>query len=147
MTYPKPFTDVDNNRHSGVFPECDAFEQPARHPDTDEDPLNIRLGQQLRDARESRQLDLEDCGQTLRLPVRVLKKLEAGDYAGISESVYLRDYLMSYGACVGLSDKILRDATDCLAPAEKSRHWYRPAASRTRTTCGIATPRWLRRSC
>ncbi|HEX7341616.1 MAG TPA: RodZ domain-containing protein [Rhodanobacteraceae bacterium] len=92
---------------------------PEASLETRNPPLNIHLGQQLREAREARHLDIVDCGQILRLPVRVLKKLEAGDYTGISEAVYLRNYLTSYGACVGLQGDLIHDAVEQLAPPEK----------------------------
>lgn len=116
MTDSKSSTHVGKDQHTNVAPGTDSTGQPCS---TDDAPLNIRLGRQLRAAREAQQFDIEDCGHTLRLPVRVLKKLEAGDYAGISEGVYLRNYLMSYGTCLGLSEASLREAIDQLAPTEK----------------------------
>ncbi len=83
------------------------------------EPLNLALGRELRAAREARKLDIEDCGHALKLPVRVLRKLEAGDYAGIDHGVYLRNYLTSYAACVGLPEQRVRDAIGELAPAER----------------------------
>lgn len=86
---------------------------------TDTETFRVNLGQSLRAAREARQLDIEACGRTLRLPVRILKKLEAGDYSGIDHAVYLRNYLSSYGACVCLPETTIQEAIGHLAPAEK----------------------------
>lgn len=94
-------------------PEPRAVPVPA-----DDAPLNVRLGYQLRGARQASGLDLEDCAQSLRLPARVLRKLEAGDYSGISEGVYLRNYLTSYGAHVGLPRNLVQAAIAELAPSE-----------------------------
>ena len=79
----------------------------------------VALGDQLREAREARGLDIATCGHTLRLPVRVLKQLEAGDYSGIDHAVYLRNYLVSYADCVGLPKDTIQDAIRQLAPAER----------------------------
>lgn len=84
-----------------------------------DEPLRVRLGRQLTAARESRQLDMSECGHALRLPVRVLRKLEAGDYSDIQHGVYLRNYLDTYGSYVGVPEDILRDAVEQLAPREE----------------------------
>ncbi|HET7267126.1 MAG TPA: RodZ domain-containing protein [Oleiagrimonas sp.] len=82
--------------------------------------MSVALGRQLRAAREARQLDIDECGHALRLPTRILRKLEAGDYTGISERVYLRNYLQSYGSCVGMTDNTLQEAIAELAPTVKA---------------------------
>lgn len=78
-------------------------EDPARVgvvPDTT--PAGPTLGERLRASRERHGMSLQDCAQALRLPIRVLRKLEADDYAGIDYSVYLRGYLRTYAEHVRL---------------------------------------------
>src|SRR5690625_825238 len=83
-------------------PDADENAASTDAPASELESLPTRLGHQLRAAREAQQRDIETCAHDLRLPARVLKKLEAGDYAGIDHGVYLRNYLTSYAACVGL---------------------------------------------
>lgn len=87
---------------------------------SDDTPFSVTLGRQLREAREACRMDLETCAHELRLPARVLRKLEAGDYAGIDSVVYLRDYLTSYAVCVGLPKHFIAEAIGRLAPVEKT---------------------------
>ncbi len=54
------------------------------------------LGATLRLAREARDWSMNDVGQQLRLPVRIIERLEKDDYAGMTQGVYLRGYLTSY---------------------------------------------------
>ncbi|HET6632774.1 MAG TPA: RodZ domain-containing protein [Rhodanobacteraceae bacterium] len=60
------------------------------------------LGARLRAARIARDLTLEDAGRRLRLPARVLRKLEEDELTGIDCPVYLRGYLRSYGKLLGV---------------------------------------------
>lgn len=113
----------DQNDLHASLSDAGARHDDIRHEEqggADDTPMNVVLGRQLRAAREARQLDIEECGHALRLPVRVLRKLESGDYSGISERVYLRNYLHSYGTCVGMAEATLAEAIARLAPAEKA---------------------------
>ncbi|HET7662514.1 MAG TPA: RodZ domain-containing protein [Rhodanobacteraceae bacterium] len=116
MTYPTHSRPVEN---APAITDTSAPVESATEPTTDTETFRADLGRTLRAAREARQLDIEACGHTLRLPVRILKKLEAGDYSGIDHAVYLRNYLSSYGACVGLPATTIQDAIRHLAPTEK----------------------------
>ncbi|MDO1527275.1 DUF4115 domain-containing protein [Fulvimonas sp. R45] len=62
------------------------------------------FGARLRAAREARRLDLESCGQALRLPVRVLRQLESEDRQGIDYQVYLTGYIAKYGRYLGIDE-------------------------------------------
>jgi cytoskeleton protein RodZ len=79
--------------------------------DADESVAEIRLptphaepsfGSRLRVAREEKNLALADVAQRLRLPLRLVQRLEQDDYAGMDQGVYLRGYLSSYARMVGL---------------------------------------------
>lgn len=100
-------------------PEVNRTDGQTVQPDIPAEPLRVRLGRRLRAAREEKRLDIESCGHSLHLPVRVLRKLEEGDYSGIDSCVYLRNYLTSYGTCVGLPEQDVREAVEQLAPADK----------------------------
>ena len=62
------------------------------------------FGSRLRAAREARGLDLETCASTLRLPVRVLRKLELDEYDGSDSKVYLGSYIAKYGRHLGINE-------------------------------------------
>lgn len=80
--------------------------------------LQENFGSRLRAAREARGLDIESCGQALRLPVRVLRQLEGGDYAGIDYQVYLAGYLSKYGRHVGVDETAIQAELARLTPVE-----------------------------
>jgi cytoskeleton protein RodZ len=60
------------------------------------------FGQRLRTAREAKGLTHNDVAQRLRLPLRLIGRLEADDYSGMEQGVYLRGYLSSYARLVGV---------------------------------------------
>ncbi|HET7925168.1 MAG TPA: helix-turn-helix domain-containing protein, partial [Rhodanobacteraceae bacterium] len=60
------------------------------------------FGQRLRAAREAKGLSHNDVAQRLRLPLRLIGRLENDDYSGMEQGVYLRGYLSSYARLVGV---------------------------------------------
>lgn len=66
------------------------------------------FGGRLRAAREAKGLDLEACGHALKLPARVLRQLEGGQYDGIDYQVYLGSYITKYGRHLGLDDALIQ---------------------------------------
>lgn len=81
------------------------------------------LGQRLRVAREARGMSRADAATRLRLPLRLISRLEGDDYEGLDQGLYLRGYLTSYAELVGL-------------PFEEAQ---RTAAEHTRAVPLIAT--------
>ncbi len=82
---------------------------------TTNEPREVQFGRTLRSAREASGLDRDACARALRLPVRIVRRLEEGDYAGM-HPVFLRNYLRTYGQYVGVPDDILHKAIVILAP-------------------------------
>lgn len=76
------------------------------------------FGGRLRAAREARGYTVEACGQALRLPVRLLRQLEAGEYGGIDYQVYLSGYLTKYGRHVGVDEEAIQAELGRLAPRQ-----------------------------
>ncbi|UPG84075.1 DUF4115 domain-containing protein [Luteibacter aegosomatis] len=76
------------------------------------------FGSRLRAAREARGYTVEACGQALRLPSRLLRQLEAGDYSGIDYQVYLAGYLGKYGRHVGVDDEAIQAEVARLTPRQ-----------------------------
>lgn len=66
------------------------------------------FGSRLRAAREARGYTVEACGQALRLPTRLVRQLEAGEYGGIDYQVYLAGYLTKYGRYVGVDEDAIQ---------------------------------------
>jgi len=66
------------------------------------------FGARLRAAREARGYTVEACGQALRLPTRLIRQLEAGEYGGIDYQVYLAGYLTKYGRYVGVDEDAIQ---------------------------------------
>jgi cytoskeleton protein RodZ len=69
---------------------------------------NPGFGARLRAAREARGYTVEACGQALRLPTRLIRQLEAGEYGGIDYQVYLAGYLTKYGRYVGVDEEAIQ---------------------------------------
>jgi len=63
------------------------------------------FGSRLRAVREARGLDLESCGQSLHLPVKVLRQLESDDRRGIDYQVYLTGYISKYARYLGVDEE------------------------------------------
>lgn len=76
------------------------------------------FGASLEHARRSRGLDIEACAHALRLPVRLLRKLEAGDYEGVDYQIYLRGYLTKYAEYLGVDAQALQAHLATLAPRQ-----------------------------
>jgi cytoskeleton protein RodZ len=76
------------------------------------------FGARLRAAREARGYSVEACGQALRLPTRLLRQLEAGEYGGIDYQVYLAGYLTKYGRHVGVDEEAIAAELSRLTPRQ-----------------------------
>jgi len=61
------------------------------------------MGARLRAAREGLGLSRAEAATKLRLPLRLIARLEDDDYEGMDQGVYLRGYLSSYARLVGVS--------------------------------------------
>lgn len=81
-------------------------------------PAAAEFGRALQAAREQSGLALETCGQALHLPVRLLRKLERGDYDGIDYQVYLSGYLCKYGRHVGVDQALIDAEIERVRPRE-----------------------------
>jgi transcriptional regulator with XRE-family HTH domain len=62
------------------------------------------LGQQLRDAREAREMSLEDVEQALRIRVRFLAAFESGAYDDLPGAVQARGFLRNYARLLNLDE-------------------------------------------
>ncbi|MCW5878630.1 MAG: DUF4115 domain-containing protein [Anaerolineales bacterium] len=69
----------------------------------------IEVGQQLRQARERRGLDLGEVSQATHIRVQYLAALEAGDLSQLASAAQLRGFLRAYAAYLELDGKALLD--------------------------------------
>lgn len=101
--------------HPGRGGYATTGERVQTNDTTTNEPVEVQFGRTLRSAREASRLDRDECARALRLPLRIARKLEEGDYTGM-EPVYLRNYLHTYGQYVGVPGDMLRKAIAVLAP-------------------------------
>lgn len=76
-------------------------------------------GARLRAAREARGLGLEAAARSLNLEPAVLRRLEAGDHAGLGAPVFVKGYLRSYATLLGLDYRPLVEAWQRSDPASQ----------------------------
>ncbi len=62
------------------------------------------LGKYLRDARESRGIDLRDAAQQTRISIQYLKALEAEDFSKLPGAVFVRGFLKNYSKFLRLDE-------------------------------------------
>lgn len=100
---------AEEPEHDGRTPPEAVLSQPGQEMNLaipeghdPEETAQPSFGQRLRAAREAKGLARTDVAQRLRLPLRVIGRLEDDDYTGMEQGVYLRGYLSSYARLVGL---------------------------------------------
>ena len=77
------------------------------------------FGARLRAAREARGMDLAECSRVSHLPVRVLQRLEAGDFGRGDDYVFVRGSLNSYARLLGISTVEVDGALRAVAPMDQ----------------------------
>lgn len=109
--------------------QSDTSEQIPNNSDLFGDPPHDRnaapdeacepsFGRRLRAAREARGLDIEACATTLKLPARVLRKLELGQHDDIDSKIYLGSYFIKYGRYLGIDDASIQVEVDRIRQIE-----------------------------
>ena len=89
-------------------------------------------GEALRSAREQSGLSLQDVSQRLKMPVRVLQALEAGQWDQSGGAVFVRGQLRSYGRLLKLDvEPFLAQSEAVVAPpAVLVSHSHKPICGR-----------------
>jgi cytoskeleton protein RodZ len=67
------------------------------------------VGEQLKAARDERQMSLTDVAAQTRIPIRHLEALEASDFAALPGSMYSIGFAKSYARTVGLDQLVIAD--------------------------------------
>ncbi|HEY3520898.1 MAG TPA: RodZ domain-containing protein [Rhodanobacteraceae bacterium] len=78
-----------------------------------------QLGARMRTAREARDMDLAACSRVSHLPIRVLQRLEAGDFGRGDDYVFVRGSLNSYARVLGISTIEVDSALRAIAPMDQ----------------------------
>ena len=87
------------------------------------------VGERLRDARVEAGLSVPDVASRLRMQIRVVEALEAGDWARLGAPVFVRGQLRSYLRLLGLPASLadtVSDATSSAPPALTPRTYTPP---------------------
>ncbi|MGY0652696.1 helix-turn-helix domain-containing protein [Luteimonas sp. A537] len=97
-------------------------------PDHNTADAHQGCGQRLRTAREAAGLSVQDVASRLKMPVRVVKSLEAEDWSRLGAPVFIRGQLRSYGRLLGLATDTVHAASGVAAvqPVELTPRTYVP---------------------
>ncbi len=73
------------------------------------------IGEQLRSARESNNVSLEDAANDVKISKRYLEALEEGNYSVLPAPVYIKGFLSNYAKYLGLDSKSILEQYSKLA--------------------------------
>jgi len=92
-----------NNQRPDESPTEEKKKQGEKQPSTDEAKrqIRVRMGQQLRAAREHRKMTVSDASMQLRIRKIYIEDLEKGDWRNLPEDVYVFGFLRQYAAILG----------------------------------------------
>ncbi len=71
-------------------------------------------GELLRDGRQARGLSVAEVSECTKIPPRLIEAMESDEYHKLSGGLYVKSFLRTYAACVGL------EAEDLLAVYERA---------------------------
>ena len=126
-------------------------------PDQNTTDPNFGCGRRLRTAREAAGLSVQDVATRLKMPVRVVESLEAGNWDRLDAPVFVRGQLRSYARLLGVRiDEDLPTASHSvpIEPARLQPRTFTPPLRRTLDrmmgrmvyiviTALIAVPAWM----
>jgi cytoskeleton protein RodZ len=95
--------------------------------DEAEPPQVGGIGAQLRAARETRGLTLEQLAAETRIPQRHLQTIEAGKFSALPAQTYAVGFAKTYARAVGLDGAEVADRVRAELDAQEPRARYRPA--------------------
>jgi len=101
----------------------------------------VAFGQFLREAREQRELSLDDAVKTLKIQRRILEAFEEGDFSQGGSPVQVRGMLRNYARFLRLEEiVVLQHYETALIPVPASR-WRKKATEDTQSTKPPTQPR------
>jgi cytoskeleton protein RodZ len=78
------------------------------------------LGEQLRNARESMNISLDDASNAVKISKRYLKALEEGNYSEFPAQTYIKGFLFNYAKYLGLDTKtVLEQYSKLMLPNDE----------------------------
>jgi len=90
-----------------------------------------RVGDILREARESRGMSLEEIAKSTRVPMRHLKNIEDGDYGDLPAPTYSTGFVKAFARELGLNQEALgqafRDEIQYRTTQETVQDYFEPA--------------------
>lgn len=111
---------IDREDNQDLFADTKPREvAPAVRPDAGPPAGETPIGDRLRAAREARGLSVADCARELRLPIRVLERLERNEFGESEHFVFLRGALSDYAKLLGLPPGCCDQTLRAVAPAEQ----------------------------
>ena len=91
----------------------------------------LAFGQFLREAREQREISLDEAVKTLKIQRRILESFEEGDFSQGGSPVQVRGMLRNYARFLRLEeDIVLQHYETALIPAPTSR-WRKKSTEET----------------
>ena len=87
----------------------------------------VRVGEQLRAAREALGLTLEEVAAETRIPQRHLQTIEIGEFSTLPARTYAIGFARTYAKSVGLNDDDVADMVRAELDAQEPRPRHRPA--------------------
>ncbi|MBC2778670.1 helix-turn-helix domain-containing protein [Parasphingopyxis marina] len=92
--------------------------------------FETRVGTQLREARESQGVALDEIARSTRIPLRALENIEAGNYDALPAPTYSTGFVKSYARAVGLDAEALgrafREEIDYRPVSETVGDYFEP---------------------
>ncbi len=92
---------------------------PTGQSDASSSAGDASMGGRLRAARRAKGLSLADCGRELRLPIKVLERLERNEFGESEHFVFLRGALSGYVKLLGLPPDSCDQTLRAVAPVEQ----------------------------
>lgn len=89
------------------------------------------IGQILREARENKDLSLDEVQAKTRINARYLEALEAGDYSALPTPVHVRGFMRNYARYLGLDPQPLLDRYNSSLAANGGYRAYVPGSAAT----------------
>src|SRR3972149_1678821 len=89
--------------------------------ETDVAPSQMLIGVALKDAREQRNMTVEDVCTHLRISPHQVKALESDDFSALPEAMITRGFIRNYARLLGIDAEPLLQAYRAFAPSVTPR--------------------------
>ncbi|MEN8218188.1 MAG: RodZ domain-containing protein [Pseudomonadota bacterium] len=104
--------DSNNVVHIDTHANTTVQDLPKDTSDDKSADADMSPGARLRQAREQKNLSLQEIAEKLLLDVQVLKKLEANNYDGLPAPIFVRGYIKSYAKVLAIPQESILESFD-----------------------------------